>query len=544
MYVESQLDKNSKLKNIIVLTVLFALIIICLTGITVAVLYRSEIRSYYSELKVRGSDSIERQRGVIFQYFNSVLPDLLFFSQQNELISLLNSGESEWAELAGKEYIKFAKVKNLYDQITYIDKKGREIIQINIKDDRVTATKNEDLQERVNQDYFTESIALNRGEIFVSRLDLDIDQQDIETPYKPVIRLATPVFDDSGVKHGIVILNCNAQRLLDNISYYADPETGRLMLCNSDGYWLISPDFDDEWGFILGERRDRNFKVRYTEEWGIIQNSKGFQFETGNGFFNFSKIFPFLETLNAPENITGSIIQKVKKPDPSKYYWILITHIPPESMQITKNKIFSKYLYLLAIILVILIPVAFVLAAGIVRRREYSARLLNMALHDILTELPNRRYFMERLTESIEHARRFNRKMGLLYIDLDGFKEVNDTKGHDAGDELLRKIADKLRQTTRTADIAARLGGDEFAIILFEVDSTDGALNAGNHCLLNLDTDFQLKAGTVKIHASVGVAVYPDHGSAPDEIIDQADKAMYYSKMTGKNRCSLAHIKK
>ena len=166
-----------------------------------------------------------------------------------------------------------------------------------------------------------------------------------------------------------------------------------------------------------------------------------------------------------------------------------------------------------------------------------------MALYDPLTELPNRRYFRERLRESIEQARRFGRKMGLLYIDLDGFKEVNDTKGHDAGDELLIKIAVILRQSTRTADIPARLGGDEFAIILFEVDSSEGAFNAGKNCLKYIDARFQLNAGTVKISASIGVAVFPDHGSTPDEIIKEADTAMYYSKTHGKNVCTLAAVK-
>ena len=174
------------------------------------------------------------------------------------------------------------------------------------------------------------------------------------------------------------------------------------------------------------------------------------------------------------------------------------------------------------------------------RRREYRARLLNMALYDPLTGLPNRRYFIERLEESIEHARRFDRKMGLLYIDLDGFKKVNDIKGHDAGDELLIKVAETLRNTTRTADIAARLGGDEFVLILFEIDSIEGALNAAKHSISNIDTPFHLKAGEVKVGASVGVAVFPDHASTSEELIRQADKAMYLSKAQGKNICTIA----
>ena len=538
-----QFQENPNLKNIAVLTLLFIFIFLCLTGGTVTILYRDEVSSYYLNLKIRGPESIDRQQEVIFNYFNTVLPDLLFCSNQNELITLLGNDDRKWAELAEQEYIEFARATKLYDQIRYIDLNGRERIKIIFNDDNVEAVKNDDLQDVSESDYFTSSITLNRGEIFVSKLDLNTEYGEIEFPYKPVIRLATPVFDDSGKKKGIVVLNCRAKKLLDDINYYADSELGLLMLCDSDGYWLLSPDFDANWGFMLGERKDRNFKMSYPEEWQTIENSRNSQFETQNGFFSFSKIFPLLETWNSPGNVTGSYIKHIKIPDPSKYYWVVITQIPSEAIQITKDRIGKKYLYILGISLIILIPGAYILAIAITRRREYRARLLSMALHDTLTGLPNRRYFMDRLKESIEHARRFNRKMGLLYIDLDGFKEVNDIKGHDTGDELLVEIAEILRKTTRTADIAARLGGDEFAIILFEIDSVEGAFNAGMHSVSNIDIPLQLKGGTIKVAASIGVAVFPDHASTPDELITQADRAMYFSKMHGKNRCTLARTK-
>lgn len=540
MNIDSPLKKSSNLKNIVVLSLFFTIIVLCLTGGTITVLYRDDVNAYYSDLKVRGSESIDRQREVIFNYFNTVLPDLLFCSNQNELISLINSGNKKWAELSEKEYIEFAKATKLYDQIRYIDKDGIEKIRVNFNNGNVVAIQDVALQDKSETDYFINSIALNRGEIFVSKLDLNTEYEKVELPNKPVIRLATPVFDESGNKKGIVILNCRAKKLLDDINYYADVELGMLMLCDSDGYWLLSPAFDADWGFTLGERKDHNFKVRYPEEWRKIVKSRSSQFETVNGFFTFSKIFPLLETWKSPGNVTGSYINFIKKPDPSKYYWVVITQIPSESMKITKDGIRKKYLHILIISLAILIPGACILAVAITRRKEYRSKLLSMALYDTLTDLPNRHYFRDRLTESIEHARRFNRKMGLLYIDLDGFKKVNDINGHDAGDELLIKIADLLRDTTRTADIAARLGGDEFAIILFEIGSIEGAFNAGKHSILNIDKPFQLKAGTVKVGVSIGVAVFPDHASTPDELIKQADRAMYYSKAHGTNICTLA----
>lgn len=540
MDIDSQLEKNTGLKKITALSIFFIFIVLCLTGGTVTVLYMDEISAYHSELEVRGNESIDRQKDVVFNYFNTVLPDLLFCSNQNELIFLLNSDSNKWAELAEKEYIEFLKATKLYDQIRYIDNNGKEKIKVNYNDGNAEATENHDLQDKSKDYQFINSISLGRGEIFVSKLEFNIEQGVIRPTYRPVICLATPVFDDSGNKKGIVILNCRAKKILDDINYYADSELGMLMLCDYDGYWLLSPVFDSDWGLTPGERKDLNFKVRYPEEWRMIEKKGNAQIETLNGFFTFSKIFPLLETWNSPGNVTGSYIKFIKKPDPSKYYWVVINHLPPESMKLKRDGIKKKYLYTMIISLFILIPGAYILAAEITRRKEYRKRLLRMALYDTLTGLPNRRYFMERLQESIEHARRFKRKMGLLYIDLDGFKDINDEKGHDAGDELLVKIAELLRKTIRTADIAARLGGDEFAIILFEIDSIEGAFNAGRHSISNINMPFRMKTGTVNIGASIGVAVFPDHASTADELITQADRAMYFSKTHGKNRCVLA----
>lgn len=538
MNVKSEPHEKTYLKNTIVLFILSMLIVLGLTGGTATYLYKNEINSFYSRLNSREVGSINLQRRITLGFFHNILTDLHYLSRQNELNSFFQ--DEIWSEFTELEYIEILKAKKTYDQIRYIDRNGKERIRVNFNNGNVNTVKKEGLQDKSHRYYFTESIALNHDEAYVSELDLSIEQGKIEIPYKPTIRFATPVFDDSNIKQGIVVINYLAKDFLQDIKQYGNTALGNSMLCNSNGYWLLSPNSDDEWGFMIEERKERSFKARYPEEWKTIEKVNQIQLETKNGFFTYTKVFPFYEEKNSLPDGQQQHIECITKPDASKYYWMLISHIPPEIIYATKKDIFKKHLFISMIALAILLPGAWFMVASIIKRNEYKARLLDMALSDTLTGLPNRRLFRERLSESIEHAHRFGRKMGLIYIDLDGFKEVNDTKGHDIGDELLIKVGEILNGTTRKTDIAARLGGDEFAIILFEVESLEGALNAAEHCISNIAIPVQLKSGTVKIGASIGIAVFPDHAETAEELIKQADKAMYYSKNHGKNKCSMS----
>jgi len=127
----------------------------------------------------------------------------------------------------------------------------------------------------------------------------------------------------------------------------------------------------------------------------------------------------------------------------------------------------------------------------------------------------------------------------VLYIDLDGFKKVNDTKGHKAGDELLIQVGEILTSTSRRSDTVARLGGDEFVCILTEIDSAEGAMYAGQKIIDALGQPLELTCGDISIGASIGVSVFPVHGTDPDTLLRNADSAMYTSKAGGKNICSI-----
>jgi diguanylate cyclase (GGDEF)-like protein len=163
--------------------------------------------------------------------------------------------------------------------------------------------------------------------------------------------------------------------------------------------------------------------------------------------------------------------------------------------------------------------------------QETRNDLHHQARHDSLTALPNRALFLERLDHAISRARRRGSSLAVLYLDLDGFKAVNDTFGHEAGDELLIRVAERLRHSTREEDTVARLGGDEFAILLEEADA-EGAADAADRLGRAFEAPLSIQAGDMVIGASIGVAT---RGSdqALEELLRQADTAMYAAKTQG-----------
>jgi diguanylate cyclase (GGDEF)-like protein len=163
-----------------------------------------------------------------------------------------------------------------------------------------------------------------------------------------------------------------------------------------------------------------------------------------------------------------------------------------------------------------------------------------LAYHDPLTGLPNRKYFAEQLYESINWAKDKNILLGLLFIDLDGFKQVNDNLGHEIGDRLLLVIAQRLNNSLRNSDIVARLGGDEFTVILRAIPNVQVAAKVAEKILVNITEPIVFNGRSTKVSASIGISIYPDNSLDADTLIKQADAAMYRAKQMGKNRFEFA----
>jgi len=173
--------------------------------------------------------------------------------------------------------------------------------------------------------------------------------------------------------------------------------------------------------------------------------------------------------------------------------------------------------------------------------RSATARLDMLSKHDALTGLPNRTVLADRLERAISLNTRYGSRCALLFVDLDGFKSVNDAHGHAAGDALLRLVANRLQRVVRRSDTVARLGGDEFVVLLSRLEDSQGADEAARHVLAALaDEPFMLGEARVDMTCSVGVAVFPEHGTTADQLAASADTAMYRAKRSGRNRFALA----
>lgn len=169
----------------------------------------------------------------------------------------------------------------------------------------------------------------------------------------------------------------------------------------------------------------------------------------------------------------------------------------------------------------------------ITARKQNQERIEYLALHDGLTQLPNRHYMMEHLTRLVSQAERKNARLALLFVDLDGFKAINDARGHQAGDVVLREMARRLQSSVRKADLVARFGGDEFLIALTDITSAEDAGRIAEHVLQAIRAPLGDKSQPYTVGASIGISLYPENGQTPVNLIAQADAAMYQAKDNG-----------
>jgi len=219
------------------------------------------------------------------------------------------------------------------------------------------------------------------------------------------------------------------------------------------------------------------------------------------------------QTLNETGHWQGEIINRKKN---GEYYteWLNITQIRNQQ---------GAPLYQLA------------LFSDISTQKENKI-LQHLVAHDALTDLPNRSLFIDRITQSLQLAKRHGYEISLLFIDLDQFKVVNDTLGHEIGDLLLQDVAQQLGSCIRETDTVARLGGDEFVVLLSHIEHGKDAAKVADDIISKLTADFSIKSHLIHIGCSIGISAYPSDGDTPDILLKNADIAMYQAKRKGGNR--------
>ncbi len=174
-----------------------------------------------------------------------------------------------------------------------------------------------------------------------------------------------------------------------------------------------------------------------------------------------------------------------------------------------------------------------------IERKRLQNMISHLALHDALTGLPNRRLLMEHLTRDIETSRRDKKRLAVLMLDLDNFKDINDQYGHHIGDQVLIKVAHRLQYLLRKCDVIARIGGDEFVIPIPHIQTEEQARVVAGKIITAFQEPMQVENARLTVSLSIGIALFPENASDPLELIKTADKAMYQAKDSGKARACL-----
>jgi PAS domain S-box-containing protein len=269
--------------------------------------------------------SVELAQYRISAELAAVISDIAYLSDEEFLQDWLADAAAGTRQSLAKEYLTFMRRKNFYDQIRFIDENGREVVRVNQDIQRPRIIPDSELQDKASRYYFTETLSLDRNQIYVSPLDLNIENNVIEQPIKPVIRIGTPVFDHQGNKRGVIILNFRAGRLLAGIRRLALHSAKDLWLLNEKGYWLIGPSRQDEWAFMYPDRQARSFSHAYPAGWNAIAgNRQTDQFTSNGDLFTYTKVFPAAGQ-KAGTNADTRLLRATPQEN-----WILLSHVPAD----------------------------------------------------------------------------------------------------------------------------------------------------------------------------------------------------------------------
>ncbi|NOG46241.1 MAG: GHKL domain-containing protein [Calditrichaeota bacterium] len=313
-----------------------------------ASIYYSLVKSLIDEIYDQEFLAVSLQKKQIKMETSSLISHIHFLSQEQHLGLLIKDGQinSQIRKEITNRFLNFSQTSTFYDQIRFIQNSGREIIRIDFKNGRSEVVDDNSLQNKKSRYYFKAVSGLQKNQIFVSQLDLKIENGKVERPYKPMVRLGMPVFGDENQRIGMVVVNYLANRFLTVLTETSQINPGEIMLLNGKSYWLKSKNPDDEWGFMFEDKKNRTFANKFPNEWKEISEKQEDQFETDNGLFTFYTINPFF---------LKNEKQLVQIMNPGDKYWKILSHVPMNYIRSEKISLLYSFLPVFFLLVFLLI---------------------------------------------------------------------------------------------------------------------------------------------------------------------------------------------
>lgn len=389
------------------------------------------------------------------------------------------------------------------------------------------------LQYKQDRYYVPETGRLDHGKVYISPLDLNVEFGEIELPHKPITRIATPVKDEHGRFLGLIVINLMAEHLLQYLDDANELSKGQINLLNQQGFWMhgdMQP--PPKWAFMFSDELTDSLAQKSPALWKQIQQHSNGHLRTEEGAYIFHKV-----RLSDHQRI-----QKFEQAPFTWPIWTLMTKI--DNSVITQLSLQKLHLFMLVCALLALVSGigTYLYTLSQLKRNSAENRVQHMADHDPLTGLYNRRNLMQQLESALIYAREQHETVAVFYLDLDNFKPINDRLGHEVGDEVLKRISNRLTQMLRQSDTLARIGGDEFVILIRNPDSIQRLKEIASRIVRNLKQPIHLENVECQLGVSVGVAISRDNLESRDALLKAADMLMLEAKREGKSCYRIAEL--
>lgn len=326
-------------------------------------------------------DCINLVQKILRNNFDLVVSDLMFLASQNELETFLESKTDTDRKKLEDEYLLFSRKKRIYDQIRFLDANGMEKVRVDYKNGNAAVVDESNLQNKSKRYYFKDTFLLEKNEVFISPFDLNIEHGSVEMPFKPMLRFGTPIVNDRGEKAGCVIVNFLAQTLIDDIKHISSRFIGTTILLNSQGYWLIGPDKDIEWGFMFEEKKNISFAAKHPLFWKTIENSDSGQFfMPGGRIYTFTSVYPLSEGWKSSTGASTPFGPSAKAINAGEYYWKIVNSFPSTSFKSSMIKFFMMFFKKFYIYFIIIAFACLFYARILFRHKITEAELSKLSL--------------------------------------------------------------------------------------------------------------------------------------------------------------------